>query len=120
MNSLPQTLVHTDIAYENAVRTPDGGMILIDWDDAGLESAVLDIGYFLVNHIVSMEGEPLPLNSAAGFLRAYLSERHLDSSEWNVLPDALIFGAIIYVLAPWDAKVLMNCWQQAQTPLHMP
>ncbi|MCI5207886.1 MAG: hypothetical protein D3910_03655 [Candidatus Electrothrix sp. ATG2] len=114
LNSTPKTLVHTDITYKNTVRTPDGDMILIDWDDAGLGYAVLDIGYFLVNHTVSMEGQPLPLDSAAAFLRAYLSQHHLTPSEWDALPDALIFGSIIYVLAPWDGKVSMKCWQQAE------
>jgi len=114
LDSVPSALVHTDILYENAVQTPDGGMVLIDWDGAGIGPAVQDVGYALLNHAVSIEGQALPPDSSVSFLKAYLAERPLDTSEWDALSDALIFASIVYVLAPWDAKVPVRCWRRAE------
>lgn len=114
LDSVPNALVHTDILYENAVQAPDGDMVLIDWDGAGIGPAVQDVGYSLLNHTVSIEGQLLPPESSVGFLKAYLDERPLDSSEWDALSDALVFASIVYVLAPWAARVSTETWRRAE------
>ena len=114
LDAAPQALVHTDILFENAVRVPSGAVTLIDWDGAGIGPAIQDVGYFLVEQAVSLTGEQLSLDNALAFLSGYTAERHLSSLEWDLLPEALIFGAIVYVMAPWDGKVSMGIWQRAQ------
>ena len=114
LDTAPQTLIHTDILFENAVRVPSGAVILIDWDGAGIGPAIQDVGYFLVEQAVSLTGELLSLDNALAFLSGYTTERHLTPLEWDLLPEALIFGAIVYVMAPWDGKVSMGIWRRAQ------
>lgn len=110
----PQVLIHTDILFENSVRTPSGAVTLIDWDGAGIGPAIQDIGYSLVQQAVSLTGELLPLDNALAFIRGYTAERQLSSPEWDQLPDALIFGAIVYVLAPWHGCISEANWLQAR------
>lgn len=114
LDAAPQVLVHTDILFENAVLTPTGAVTLIDWDGAGIGPAIQDVGYFLVEQTVSLTGEQLPLDNALAFLNGYIAERPLNSLEWNLLPDALVFGAIVYILAPWDGKVSLGIWRRAR------
>lgn len=114
LDEAPRALLHTDVLFENAVHTPDGAVVLIDWDDAGIGPAVQDIGYTLVELAVSLAGERLPLDKAQAFLSGYIAERRLSPSEWEILPDALVFGAIVYVLAPWDGKVAAGIWRRAR------
>jgi Ser/Thr protein kinase RdoA (MazF antagonist) len=45
---LPEMLLHGDCWPGNAVRTHGGGMVLIDWDGAGIGPAILDVGYLLL------------------------------------------------------------------------
>ena len=114
LDAAPQALIHTDILFENAVRVPSGAVILIDWDGAGIGPAIQDVGYFLVEQAVSLTGEQLSLDNALAFLSGYTTERHLNPLEWDLLPEALIFGAIVYVMVPWDEKVSMGIWRRAK------
>ena len=114
--SLPQTIVHTDVYFGNAVRTPGGDVVLIDWDDTGLGPAIADVGYFLVHHAVHPDsGGRWAPGMARAFLTGYESVRPLTSAERDLLPDAMLFGALAYVLAPWEDRVYTGNWRRART-----
>ncbi len=114
LDAAPQTLIHTDILFENAVLTPANAITLIDWDGAGVGPAIQDIGYFFVEQAVSLTGELLALDNVLAFLRGYNTQRPLSPLEWDLLPEALIFGAIVYVLAPWNGCIAGGHWLRAR------
>ena len=110
---VPQALVHTDVLFQNAVQTPSGQVVLIDWDDAGLGPAIQDLGYLLANESIPLDGTPIQSDTARAILDGYQTERPLDPIELLRLPDAMLFGAIVYVLAPWESRVWMGLWKRA-------
>jgi Ser/Thr protein kinase RdoA (MazF antagonist) len=119
LDTAPRAIVHTDVHRGNAVRTPDGEMVLIDWDDAGLGPAVQDVGYVLVHSAVRPDGECLP-EMALAFLDGYEQARALSDVERRLLPDAMVFGALSYVLAPWEDRVVAANWRRVRTVLDQP
>ncbi|HEX4216553.1 MAG TPA: phosphotransferase [Candidatus Dormibacteraeota bacterium] len=48
LDRLPECVVHGDCWPDNAIRTPAGEVVLIDWEAAGRGHAVLDLGYLLL------------------------------------------------------------------------
>src|SRR5438046_1440218 len=41
-------VTHGDCWYKNAIKTADRGVVLIDWDCAGVGLPILDVGYLLL------------------------------------------------------------------------
>ena len=105
---LPQGIVHSDFLYHNVIRTPDGTPALIDWDGAGIGSAVQDIGYFFKSYAVSPGKEGLRAEFAEAFLSGYTGVRQLTRREWEAIPDAMIYGSIFTVL--WYVRVYERAW----------
>lgn len=112
-SELPLTVLHTDCWAHNAIRTPGGEIILIDWDGAGLGPAVLDLGYLLVAchaflpewpHIVPHGGR------ISAVMEGYLQQRPLTEVECAVLPDALRFTEA-FRAAQWLPTGLQGDWR---------
>ena len=108
MTDLPRALIHTDLDFRNAVLTPVGHLILIDWEGSGGGPAIQDIGYFLAGYIIPRKYGLRP-DIVRAFLAGYTSVRPLAPQEWDHLPDAVLFGCIFYVL--WYSMVYQNAWQ---------
>lgn len=91
---LPLTLLHGDCWHANAVRTPYNGLILIDWDCAGLGQAVLDLGNVLLTCHYDLSA-PLVLEPDQSRIQAimdgYQSQRPLTEQERTSIPDAIRF-----------------------------
>lgn len=47
LTDLPQAVVHCDCWPTNAIQTPGDQIVLVDWDNAGVGPALLDLGYLL-------------------------------------------------------------------------
>ncbi|MEK7504834.1 MAG: phosphotransferase [Patescibacteria group bacterium] len=92
-----QTLIHTDIAPANAIEKADGSLTLIDWDDAGVGSAVLDLGYPLLSQFTTEDLELRP-ELARAFYGAYLAKREITATEKKVLFSAGLFFALMYLI----------------------
>ena len=105
---LPRVVVHSDLLFHNAIRTPEGPLALIDWDGTGIGSAVQDIGSFFKSYAVSPAREGLRTEVATAFLSGYNEIRTLSPSEWDVIPDAMIYGSIFTVL--WYERVYERAW----------
>jgi Ser/Thr protein kinase RdoA (MazF antagonist) len=92
---LPQTLIHTDIHPGNAIETADGTIVLVDWDDVGIGTRVLDIGY-VITQCVSEENE-FDERNARAFYDAYTTRHTLTQTELGYLFDAGLFFSLLYM-----------------------
>ncbi len=92
---LPQAVLHTDLAPENAIRRPDGRLVLIDWEDAGVGSAVIDLGGVL-NELID-ESCRYRTARVRAFFRAYAAIRPISKRERARIVDAALFYALMYL-----------------------
>ncbi len=95
-DGLSQSLIHTDIGPHNAIQRPDGLMILVDWDDAGIGTTILDLGFPLICHFVT-EDLVFEKEKAKAFYDAYFAKRTLPERERSLIFDAGLFYALMYV-----------------------
>lgn len=93
---LPLVPMHTEMTPQNCVLKPDGTLIAIDWDEAGLGPAVLDLGVALINHFVTEDLEILDENAHA-YYQTYFSLRNMPEAEREYLFDAGLFWACAWV-----------------------
>lgn len=101
--SLPTTLIHNDCHPANALMTARGQVTLFDWEDAGMGSAVLDIGFLLENCDGKTPWEPLsslPLQSETTRIHAviegYSRYYQLTSDELSYLSNAIRFRSLVF------------------------
>lgn len=103
-SDLPSTIVHGDVWAANMVHRSSGTLALIDWDNAGLGLAVVDLGSLLVECHVDQDqpngGHIQPDAARIGaVLRGYCQARALSAAELAALPEALCFDTVY--LAAW-------------------
>jgi len=94
---LPETLIHGDCWPGNAVRTPPGGIALIDWDWAGIGPAILDLGNLLLTCHFDKPQVPFiqpDEPSIAAVVRGYCRQRRPSASELSVLEDAILYEVV--------------------------
>ncbi len=91
-----QSVIHTDLSLANAIRRPDGLMVLIDWDDAGLGPTILDLGFPLLCYFVCSEDLNFERGRARAFFGTYFSKRSIPERDRNLIFDAGIFYLLIY------------------------
>lgn len=95
----PLALLHTDCWLNNAIQTPQGELVLVDWDGAGLGPAALDLGYLLVAcHCYLPEWPQLAPNAdyIGAVVDGYCRQRRLTPAELELLPDAVRFSIIYH------------------------
>lgn len=95
-NELSQSLVHTDIGPHNAIKSLNGSITLIDWDDAGTSTSILDLGFPLICQFISND-LVFARRKAKAFYNAYFSKRGLIEAEKTLIFDAAIFFALMYL-----------------------
>jgi aminoglycoside phosphotransferase (APT) family kinase protein len=49
----PRSLIHGEINCANAIQTPDGRIVVVDWDAAGTGPAILEAGYPLITSFLT-------------------------------------------------------------------
>ncbi len=94
-SGLSTAFIHTDIGPHNAVQRPDGVIVLTDWDDAGVGTTILDLGFPLICHFVTHELE-FEKENAAAFYKSYFAKSKLASKEKALIFDAGLFFALMY------------------------
>jgi len=93
----PQALIHTDIHPSNSIQKPDGDIVLVDWDDVGVGTRVLDLGVMAGNLFISEDGIYKEENARA-FFKTYLNRQELSILEVNHIFDAGLFFACMYII----------------------
>lgn len=111
---MPVCILHADPNSTNAVRTPDGALVLVDWDGAGLGPPLLDLGYLLLTCHLGLPSWPqiAPAHDfIAAIMAGYCSVRALSPTEITALPVAVCFND-----AGWAAQgipaVIGKDWRQ--------
>jgi Ser/Thr protein kinase RdoA (MazF antagonist) len=94
--ALPDSLIHGEI-LGNCVERPDGGIVIIDWDEAGIGTRVLDLGHPLVQAFLSEDLE-FEEENARAFYEGYFSRNSLDDREIDHVFDAGLFYALRYII----------------------
>lgn len=98
LEDLPPVLLHNDCHPGNSLRTPGGGVALIDWEGAGRGAAVIDVGFLLVSGEITAFGPnrlpPDPVRLAA-IVDGYCRHHRLAARELARLPDAIRFRAVV-------------------------
>ena len=79
-DGLPVAITHADYVTPNALRTPDGDVILVDWSGAGVGPRVCSVGLL----VWSAGGDPVLIEAAARGYRRHVS---LTEEERGRLPD---------------------------------
>lgn len=94
-HELPNTVIHGDCWHANAIRTAPNTVMLIDWDNAGLGPAVLDLGQLLLTCHYDL-ANPLIVEPDEARIRAvmegYMMQRRVTAIELGYLAEALRFG----------------------------
>ena len=97
LDSLPRTIVHSDINWGNIVRNR-GQLILIDLEGAGVAPAVMDLVEVTTNLCAGPSGSgPLDEEAAEAFYRGYRMNRVLAPEEVESLPDAHLFHQVYFL-----------------------
>ncbi|HSX14380.1 MAG TPA: phosphotransferase [Candidatus Saccharimonadales bacterium] len=94
---LPTALIHTDIALVNSIQKEDGSIVLIDWDDIGIGTRILDVAFPLIQQFVSEDCEYDETNAKA-FYTAYRQTVRLTDRELNNIFSAALFIAMMYII----------------------
>lgn len=98
----PLVLVHGEINQANARLTPDGTIVLLDWDDVGLGVRWLDAGYPLIQTYLA-EDLTFDALGAQAYYRGYTAGAGFTLDEWELVFTAAVLHALRYL--PWgDTK----------------
>lgn len=106
----PTCLIHTDIGSHNSVQLPTGEIELIDWDDAGIGTRILDLGFPLICDFVTKE-LVFEKDRAKAFYEAYCSVIELTEDEKKHLFDAGLFYALSYTIFD-NAGIVEGQWHK--------
>jgi Ser/Thr protein kinase RdoA (MazF antagonist) len=96
LDQLPQCLLHGDCWPGNAIRTPAGDVVLIDWESAGRGHAILELAYLLLATTSLSSAGGLVVNHAGieAVARGYRRRRRLDERELAWLLNAVRFDLV--------------------------
>jgi thiamine kinase-like enzyme len=85
-------LTHGDCWYKNAIKTADQGVVLIDWDCAGVGLPILDLGYLLLTSHYDLT-QPFRVTAdqekIRAILRGYRAARPIVYEERTLLETAV-------------------------------
>jgi Ser/Thr protein kinase RdoA (MazF antagonist) len=93
---LPVSLIHGEI-LGNAIQKPDGTIVIVDWDEAGIGTRILDLGHPLIQVFISEDLE-FDGERAHAFYRGYSSKVRLTDQEVDHVFDAGLFYALRYIV----------------------
>lgn len=108
LDAFPQCVAHSDLHCENVVETADGGLVIIDWDDSGYGSRIMDAALLLLTACMP-RGSGFLEGRATAFYRAYSQTIALTAAEREVLFLAGLFWLYAYIDCLYGHDVPTNC-----------
>lgn len=99
MTDLPQALLHNDCVPTNAVVTPEGRLVLIDWADAGRGPMLIDLAWLLLQCDDGKPQTPLPptdLERLYAVMEGYCRYRVPTRAETEAMLPALRFVSTVW------------------------
>ena len=99
----PQSVIHSDCHFGNALISPTGDIRLIDWESAGMGAAVTDLGSLLSLCLLPAQDEP-DATCIRAVMRGYLQHRTLNAEEQAVLVDAIQLRTLVLLAACFDQR----------------
>lgn len=109
----PKSIIHTDIGINNSLQMDNGDMVLIDWDDAGVGTRILDTGFPLICGFVN-EDIIFEMENARAFYTAYFECIELTPDEKAHIFDAALFYILMYSIFDGAGGVHEGNWAKAQ------
>jgi Ser/Thr protein kinase RdoA (MazF antagonist) len=100
--ALPLALIHGEITG-NCIQDRAGRMVIVDWDEAGIGTRVLDLGHPLIQAFLSEDLE-WDERAARGYYEGYFARAALGDREIGCIFDAGLFYALRYVIYGNTAK----------------
>lgn len=98
---LDRCFIHSDIGPHNSLRTPEGDIILIDLDDAGIGSRYLDLGWPFIMQFVKHDRATgkmdYRMDLAEAFLTGYYGEDEITRQELELIWQGAVFMHISYM-----------------------
>lgn len=98
-------VTHGDCWYRNAVQTPAGEVVLIDWDRVGVGHPLFDLAYLLFSSHFDLR-QPLVLRPDEAIIRAilarYRQHSHVPAADRWLLADAMRY-LVAFQLAEYAA-----------------
>lgn len=110
---LDRCLIHTDLGPHNVIITPDGQMVLIDLDDAGLGSRYLDLGYPFICQFVEHDDKMnlrYRFDYAKALLKGYYGEEEISRPEYELLWQGAVYMQISYMQC-YGADAVDSLWR---------
>ena len=112
--NLPTTLIHGDCHPANALLTAPEQVTLFDWEEAGIGSASLDVGFLLANcdgkaPWDTLSPAPFSLDaSIQAVIEGYSQHYKLTVEELNYLPDAIRFRSLVFGACSFAASIAQD------------
>jgi Ser/Thr protein kinase RdoA (MazF antagonist) len=111
----PTAFLHGDCYPGNAVRAPEGPIVMVDWEGAGRGPAVFEVAYLLLG--CHMDRPQLPAIHAdperiAAVVRGYTRRRHLTAAELAWLPDAVRYDVVQRAVNAWSFGAGEDRWRE--------
>jgi len=107
VNNLPnfdkykQSFIHTDIRPHNAILDKNDNVLFIDFDDAGMGSPFIDVGYPLITQFVEFNKKTKEIkfnyDNAKAFYQGYYSLSNLSLQEKKLIFDGAVFMQLMYM-----------------------
>ncbi len=94
--SLSRSIIHTDLGLANVVLRPDGRMVLVDLDDIGVGTTILDVACPLM-YFIESDKDRFQRDRAKAFYDAYFARRRLPEGERELIFDAGIWFFMEYL-----------------------
>jgi Ser/Thr protein kinase RdoA (MazF antagonist) len=111
----PASFLHGDCYPANAVRAPEGPVVMVDWEGAGRGPAVFEVGYLLLGS--HMDRPQLPAMRAdperiAAVVRGYARRRRLSDPELGWLRDAVRYDIVRRAVEAGSFDAAEDRWRE--------
>jgi Ser/Thr protein kinase RdoA (MazF antagonist) len=93
---LPLVPIHTELTPQNCIVTKSGNIVALDWDEAGLGHAVMDLGVGLINHFITEDLE-FKNENATSYYQTYFTLHPMPEVEKEYIYHAGLFWACAWV-----------------------